>query len=72
MAEMAKLNKQLLASNQPGEHCPLDHHHDPPPTRELYTPAGMKQFVKTALGSEGREVSDLDLLNVLTALGLDY
>ena len=30
LAEIAELNKLLLASNQPGDHRPLVNHRDPP------------------------------------------
>ena len=72
MAEIAELNKQLLASNQPGNHHPLGYDHDPPPPPEPYTPEGMKKFVQTALSTNGGLPSNLDLLNVLSSLKLDY
>ena len=71
MAEIAEMNKQLLASNQPGDHRPLSHDHDPPTQREPYTPASMRNFAQAALSTRGGSPSESDLLNVLSCLGLD-
>ena len=70
MAEIAEMNKQLLASNHPSNHRPLGHDHDPLPQPEPYTQDSMRNFVQAALSTRGESPSESDLLNVLLCLGI--
>jgi len=65
-SEMYQLNKKLLAPDQPGDSRPLTH--EPP---EPFEPADLKKFVKAALNSKHYKIAEVDLIQVLEALGLD-
>ena len=71
-ADIAALNKQLLASDPRGDLRPHSNDPCPPPTPEPYTPAGMLEFVKAACSSSnGETISPADLKNVLSSIGSD-
>ena len=71
-ADIAALNMQLLASDQPEDLRPHSNDPCPPPTPEPYSPAGMIEFVKAACSSSnGKQISPADLENVLSSIGLD-
>ena len=71
-ADIAALNRRLLASDQPEDLRAHSNDPCPPPTPEPYSPAGMIQFVKSACSSSnGNQISPADLENVLSAVGLD-
>ena len=65
-AGISELNKKLLAKNQMGDSRPMSH--SPPAPFET---SDLKAFAKAALKSNSQEVSDVNLVSVLSALGLD-